>query len=262
MAQTKTSSKMFSWILGASAALTALFVLTDPVPQSQAYHQFADQRSLLGIANAFDVLSNLAFLYAGLLGLWYLRRGPQAGAALHGVEIIAWRVFFGGVALTALGSSWYHLAPDNTRLVWDRLPMTIGFMSLFAIIIGERISFSLARKLLWPASLLGLATVLYWYFTEQAGVGDLRPYILVQIGPLLAIPILMALRPAKYTRGGDLMVAIGFYVAAKITEGLDTQIYGFGQLVSGHTIKHVLAGIGCLWLARMLRLRVPIAPTV
>jgi hypothetical protein len=47
---------------------------------------------------------------------------------------------FVGLQLTAFGSSYYHLSPNNSRLVWDRLPMTIAFMSMVAAIIAERIS--------------------------------------------------------------------------------------------------------------------------
>ena len=39
--------------------------------------------------------------------------------------------------MVAIGSSYYHWKPSNSRLVWDRLPMTVGFMSLVAVVISE-----------------------------------------------------------------------------------------------------------------------------
>jgi len=39
----------------------------DPIAQSQVYHNFADQRSILGIPNFLDVASNLPFFIFGIL---------------------------------------------------------------------------------------------------------------------------------------------------------------------------------------------------
>jgi hypothetical protein len=37
-------------------------------------------------------------------------------------------VMFAGLSLTAFGSGYYHLAPDNARLVWDRIAIMMVFM--------------------------------------------------------------------------------------------------------------------------------------
>jgi hypothetical protein len=122
------------WVIAGSVsiAVAAVFLLP-PIPQSQAYHSFADQRTMLGIPRCLDVVSNAPFLLVGLLGIAFLIRRPAQDEPAHFIESRErWHYFFFflGVTLTSLGSSYYHLAPGNERLVWDRLPMTLGFMSL------------------------------------------------------------------------------------------------------------------------------------
>jgi hypothetical protein len=170
-------------------------------------------------------------------------------------------IFFLGIASTSAGSSWYHLAPDNARLVWDRLPMTIAFMALFAAMISERIDLRAGLRWLVPLLLVGLASVLYWHWTEQSGAGDLRPYAAVQFFPLLAIPLLLLLFPARYTRTGDIWVALAWYALAKLFEELDGPIYDLSaRIVSGHTLKHLAAAASAWTFLRMLRRRGPTGP--
>src|SRR5512147_1689839 len=239
-----------------SAAALALALFARRFGQNPAYHRFADDRTLLGIPHALDVLSNAGFLLAGLLGLAALRRKE---AFLEREERLAWLVLFGGVLLTSAGSAWYHLDPTNPTLVWDRLPMTLGFMGLLAALVGERVSVEAGVWLLTPLVFLGLASVAYWSWTESLGDGDLRPYYLVQFYPLVAILLLLALYPPRYTRSADLLVGLGWYLAAKVAESYDGAIYRALGLVSGHTLKHLLATAGAAWLARMLLLREPVA---
>jgi hypothetical protein len=133
--------------------------------------------------------------------------------------------------------------------------MTLAFMGLLATVVAERVGVGPALRLLPALIALGLASVVYWRVTESAGAGDLRPYALVQLGPLILIPLLAARYPARYTRGGDLVLVAAVYLAAKALELLDAAIFGWGGLVSGHTLKH-LAAAGAAWLVlRMLARR-------
>ncbi|MGH8586379.1 MAG: hypothetical protein ACREWE_09435 [Gammaproteobacteria bacterium] len=140
--------------------------------------------------------------------------------------------------------------------------MTIAFMGLFASTITERIDTAAGRWLLWPLVWLGLASVISWHLSEQRQAGDLRLYGFVQFYPLVTIPLLMYLFPPRYTRSGDLFVALGWYFLAKVPEigVLDHGIYAAGHLVSGHTLKHLAAGMGGYWLYRMVRYRRPVEP--
>jgi hypothetical protein len=240
---------LFAWV--------ASGLLGSPIPQTLAYHNFSDERSLWGIPNFGNVASNAPFALVGLLALGTLAswvRRPVPGVQTR-FELVAFAVFFAGVLLTAFGSGYYHLAPSNERLFWDRLPMTIGFMSLLAITVGERIDRRAGAWLLAPLLLAGAASVVLWLRSEQAGHGDLRFYLLVQFAPLVAIPLMLWLFPARYTRTGDLLVSLGFYALAKVLEGADQRVYAAGHIVSGHTLKHLVAALATYWLFRMLRLR-------
>lgn len=225
--------------------------LAPRIAQPQSYHFFADTRTMLGIPNAHNVLGNAAFFIAGAIGLVVLANNR---AKFHDSrEKLAWNVLFLGVLLTTFGSGYYHLAPSSERLVWDRLPMTIGFMGLFAAIISEHISVNAGRKLLLPLLAIGAGSVFYWKYTEGIGAGDLRPYGLVQFGTLALIPLMVALFPARYTRRSDIFISLGIYALAKVAETFDAQIHAASSnIVSGHALKHVIAGVGVWWLARML----------
>ena len=121
-------------------AVVGLTFLLDPIPQDPAYHQFADQRTLLGIAHAGDVLSNLCFLAVGAAGLFFLLRGDShSGMFSDPSEHRPFLVFFAGVLLTGVGSAWYHLNPTNASLLLDRLPMTLVTAGFTAAVAGERL---------------------------------------------------------------------------------------------------------------------------
>jgi hypothetical protein len=238
---------------GATVLVVGGVALLPAIPQDPAYHAFADQRTLLGVPHLLNVLSNLPFLLVGVYGL----AAPARARFVDARERTAWMVLFFGVALTCFGSSYYHLDPSNQRLVWDRLPMTIGFMGFFAATISERVNLKLGLRALPVLLALGIASVAYWHFTEQAGRGDLRPYVVVQFFPLVLIPLLVWAHPARYTRGSDIVVAIVLYGSAKLFELLDAAIYATGGIVSGHSIKHLAAAAATWWLARMLAQREP-----
>ncbi|MEN8107484.1 MAG: alkaline phytoceramidase [Pseudomonadota bacterium] len=217
-------------------------LLLPPIAQPLSYHDFADQRTLLGVPNGWNVLTNLAFILAGVIGL--------AGMRAHASLPIVYPVFFAAIVLVGFGSGWYHLNPDNSTLVWDRLPMAIAFMALFAIVIGEYIDVRYGRWLWLPLVLLGMASVGYWHITELAGHGDLRPYGLVQFLPLPLILLLVWLHPDKHHRGRYLLAAFLCIVVSRLTEWFDLPIYEATGFISGHALKHLAAALAVwfIWL--------------
>jgi hypothetical protein len=220
-----------------------------PILQDRGYHVFADARSCLGIANFGNVASNVLFLVAGLAGL---RRTflDRSGASR------SWRVFFSGMALVFLGSAYYHSAPNDDTLVWDRLPMTVAFMGLFAALLSEHLGKQFETALLIPALLVGIGSVFWW----QAS-GDLRIYIWVQAMPLLLIPYVIAALPGNYNRRYYLMYGVGCYALAKVAEWLDFEIYSAtAAIISGHSLKHLLAAAAVLCVLRMLQTRQSLTP--
>jgi len=244
---------------GLVIATIAAMVLAGPIPQDPAYHEFADTRSWLGIPNFANVASNLPLVLVGMAGLWFVWRRRSAGADrtfVDRVESRAWMVLFASVLLTGFGSAFYHWHPTTARLAWDRLPMTIVFMSLFAIQVTERIGTWAGNRLLVPLLALGASSVAYWQVTETLGRGDLRLYAAVQYVPMLAIPLMLALFPPRYTRTADLAGVLGCYVAAKVLEVLDAPVFHLlGSTLSGHTLKHLASAVGLWWLLEMIRRR-------
>ncbi len=212
-----------------------------------------DERAFLGVPNFLNVVSNAPFLLVGLWGLYVLARRADAFADPR--ERWPYAACFVSVALIALGSAYYHLTPDNARLTWDRLPIAMAFMALVAAVVAERVDANAGLKLLGPLVLAGALSVLYWRWSVLQGEEDLVPYALVQYGGLLAVLLLAALYRSPYTRGADLFVAGGLYALAKGAELADAPIYAAGQLVSGHTLKHLLAALAVAVLVRMLQLR-------
>jgi hypothetical protein len=248
------------WLLaGVTVALALAALLWPAMPQPLSYHVFADCRAIFGIANFWNVLSNLPFLIAGAWGLAVIWRG--GGAFIDGREQLPYLVFFLGALLTCFGSAYYHAAPDNPRLVWDRLPMTLGFAGLVAAALAERVDLRIGLRSLWPLLAVGVITVLYWYGTERVGRGNLVPYAAYQTWSIVVIVLLIAAFPAaRYSHGGLLGWAAGWYGLAKVFETFDLQVYRLlAGTMSGHTIKHVLASFAVFAIVLQLRSRRPVA---
>lgn len=208
-------------IVGVSAFVIFL-LLVPPLHQDPSYHRFADRRTILGVPNFWDVISNFPFLIVGAIGLVTFRD-------------FASRLLFLGVFFTAFGSAYYHLAPDNARLFWDRLPMTIVFMSLLALAFDE-------RTLVIPFVIVGVVSVIWWKLTD-----NLWLYGFVQFVPM-ALLLIIAIR-----REHGLWPVFIFYGLSKLAEYFDKQIYSVSAL-SGHTLKHLLAGIASWYIYRWIQL--------
>jgi len=228
-------------------------LMIEPIAQDLSYHQFSDQRTILGIPNFWNVVSNLPFLLAGVMGLFCLL---DPGRIKFITEIkSAYLLFFAAVALVSFGSGYYHLWPDNETLVWDRLPMIFAFIALFAVIIAEFSSVKTSRLVLWPLLVFGIFSVLYWHFTETAGRGDLRFYALVQFLPILLIPILLLLFKPRFTGTGGYWMLLVAYALAKVFEYYDEAVFNSLGFISGHSLKHIVAAVGIFVLLRTYSIR-------
>ena len=237
-----TQNRALLILLGAMAVTLAALLLVPVIPQDQSYHQFADQRTLLGVPNFWNVVSNLPFIVIGAIGLAQFHRDP--------VTV----VLFGGIFLTGFGSSYYHWSPSDGTLLWDRLPMTLGFMAILAAVIEERVDAEAGRIMLWPLLALGIVSLLVWRWRD-----DLRLYAWVQFFPCLALPVLFVLCPPKYTGAFYWVIAAAWYVVAKLMEQFDRAIdSAAGSILSGHTIKHLAAGAACYAILRYYQTRQPI----
>jgi hypothetical protein len=245
-------SKRYYWIAGFTVMCIVAALLWTPMPQPLSYHDFADHRAMFGVANFLDVASNAGFLIAGIAGLVVVL---SVGKFEFGVERWPYAIFFLGVLFTAIGSSYYHLAPDNERLFWDRLPMTIAFMSLIAAQVVDRISVKAGLVLLLPMLAVGAASVFYWLATEHEGAGNVMPYGILQAYSVIMLLILAVLEPSRYTRGSDILWVFAWYVLAKVLEFFDAQVLALGHLAGGHALKHLAAAAAGIVVCRMLMKR-------
>ena len=230
----RLKKETIGYILLALTAIASVVgvLFVQPIMQSESYHHFSDANTIFTIPNFWNVISNLPFLVVGLMGLVHLK-------TIVSHSKVQYLLFFIGVALVSIGSGYYHLHPSNATLVWDRLPMTIAFMALFSIVISEFVDEKIGQQLLIPALLLGLASIVYWIVFN-----DLRMYILVQFYPIVAILIVLVFFKSKYTLTVGYWILLIAYIVAKFLEYFDYQVLHFLKVISGHTLKHVVAAIG------------------
>ena len=220
--------------------LVALLPLP-PVLQDQSYHQFADQRELFGVPNFWNVASNLPFIAVGAIGLAQIRRDATTF------------VLFAGIFLTGFGSSYYHLDPNDDTLFWDRLPMTLCFAAILAAVVEERVDAKAGAMLLRPLLAIGIFSLLLWRWTD-----DLRLYAWAQFFPFLALLLILSLFPAKYTGTPYWFGAAALYALAKLLEYYDHEVYSFGGILSGHTLKHLAAAAACFAILKLFQDRRPL----
>jgi len=229
-------------LAGLTVAAFVIVFLQGPIAQDISYHSFKDSREILAISNFCNVISNLPFLVVGLLGLRRVLSDKQLN--INAELKLAYILLFSGVALVAFGSSYYHLAPNNQTLLWDRLPMTIAFMALFSIVIAEFVSLKAGKLLLYPLILVGITSVIYWYWGELNSIGDLRFYALVQFLPIICIPvILFCFSPSNHNASGYWWLLVA-YIVAKLLEYFDGEVLELLGIISGHSLKHVAAAFG------------------
>ncbi len=222
-------------LLAAFAALLAIALLGPAMAQPADHHAFADRRTWLGIPFAMDVLSNLPFLAAGLLGFTALRRAPAG--AVQGAQRGLAALFFAGLILTAAGSAWYHWQPDDAGLFIDRCGMVLAFAGLLGLAVADRISSRAGMATALAVLLAGPLSVWVWSAT-----GNVLPWAVVQFGGMLLVCVLAMRKPLDSALGLRLGLLIAVYALAKLLELGDHRVFeASGGLVSGHSLKHLAA---------------------
>mmetsp|Transcript_3706 Transcript_3706/g.5650 ORF Transcript_3706/g.5650 Transcript_3706/m.5650 type:complete len:318 (-) Transcript_3706:2338-3291(-) len=254
--------------------VSMFFLFVEPINQQQKYHDFADKRLFLCachsdglflppnseirrnrkagfvIPNFGDVMSNFVILIGGLSGTILLRLKDVGEVD----EIRLWQlkvclpIFFYSTIAISLGSTYYHWNPSNQTLVWDRLPMTVAFVSIFCYILEDYLEPGIGSSLLSPLIFIGVMSVLYWNWTD-----DLRLYALVQFLPLGVMTVLVMFCQSRYGGVMQHALALMLYALAKMCEDRDYEIWRTTKkTISGHSLKHILAGMASVMISTLL----------
>lgn len=234
-------------LLLAVAALAALAALLPATGLPAGYHDFADQRTLLGLPHALDVLSNLPFAVMGAWGLWWLRRVPldRLGTAQRGLA----GLFFIGLMATAFCSSSYHLDPHDAGLCIDRVGMSLAFAGLLGLAAADRISARAGVALAALVAVAAPATALVAWLG-----GNMTPWAVLQGGGLVLLAALALRRPQPRALGFSIIGVIAFYAVAKALELADAPVFALTQqLISGHSAKHLVAALAGWPVVRALQ---------
>lgn len=243
-----SSERRAEWLLLlAVAALAALAVSLPAMRLPAGYHELADQRSLLGLPHALNVLSSLAFVVAGVSGWRVLRRAaPQPQ---HRVQRELAGLFLGGLILAGACSAIYHADPGDASLGIDRLGMSLAFASLLGLAAADRVSARAGIALALFVALAAPAAVL-----TAVASANMMPWTVLQAGGLGLVTVLALRRPHADALALPLLAVVGLYVLAKLAELGDDAVFAATHgLVSGHTIKHLLAALTAWPVVRALQ---------
>ena len=176
------------------------------IAKQHEYCNFADTRCIHGVRNFGDVISNLSFILAGYYQFIYNDN--------FDLGIICF--------LIGIGSTYFHWSPSIKTLYWDRLPMILGM----AYIMNQYTEIGFQDLMLH-----GLLSLEYREMTN-----DLSLYAAYQLNMILFL---------IWTTGFSWPVI--FYVMAKVFEDRDNEFYmATNEIISGHTVKHILAGIAMI----------------
>jgi hypothetical protein len=236
-----------------------ILILVKPIQQDQTYHSFACDGShfrcgCYKINNWQNVLSNIPFLVGSIFGLWLLFFKDLD--FLSEWEHNVWCIIYLSFALVGFGSAYYHWRPTDDRLAWDRAPMTIGFMSFVSLTIHERMSIPMGQNIgstiLFPSIIIGILATVYGHCFN-----DLRAYAIVSVFfPMIVTPLIIYMFDTKYTHNQLMLYVCFWYLLAKFCEAYDHQIWNMtSKWISGHTLKHIFAGIIPFQLGYMLQVR-------
>ncbi len=240
-------------LLVISLLATVTVMALPEISQDLQYHDFSDQLRMFYVPNFLNVISNLPFVIIGVIGIVTLV-GKQHSGVIASISYV-YVSFFVGILFVGFGSAYYHLDPSNESLLWDRLPMAIAFMSFFTIVIAEYLTVKLAKWLFVPLLCAGLLSVLYWYWGEVVGQGDLRFYVLVQFLPVILIPMILLLFTSRFSNSNYIWLILGCYVLAKMLEQSDLLVHETLFVISGHSLKHLVSSAAPLLLYMMIQSR-------
>jgi hypothetical protein len=237
--------------LGAFAVSPALAVSTmSPVIKGPGFHTYADARYWLGIPHVGDVLSNLPFVIVGIMGL-------VAAQTVTAVPRHLVQLFFLAILGIGLGSGAYHVHPIDATLAFDWLPIVVALAWLTALVLADRVDARVGRIAAVVLPALAIGSVLWWWSGGGTTGGDMRWYAMLQLLFVATVPVVVVLYPKGALSRGDLLLGVGCFVAARALHANDRAILE-ATGVSGHTLKHLAAGVAAYFVLRAVRRARPV----
>ena len=261
------------WALLAACALAlGLAVLLPAAALPAGYHAFADHRSLGGLPNALDVLSNVPFVLMAAW-LWRLqahwlrqlaaREHARERGALSSMQVLslvngrqaAYTAYFHlgvvalGLAATGVCSGVYHWRPDDAHLCIDRLGMSLAFAGVLGLAVSDRLSARAGLRLGMPLLVAAVAAAVWAWL-----MGNMAPWAVVQ-GFGLVLLLAMAMRqPLPGALGVRWAWVVLAYGLAKALEVGDHAVFDWtGGWVAGHSLKHLVAALAVLPIGLAVR---------
>ncbi|CAJ2675212.1 unnamed protein product [Trifolium pratense] len=225
----------------------SFFLFSPKIPRSPNYHQFADMRNLLGVPNTLNVITNFPFLVVGVLGLILALEGGFFTISSQ-AEISTWILFYAGILGVAFGSVYYHMKPDNNRVLWDTLPMMVAYSSLFSSLVVERIGQRIGLGCMCALLFAAFTCIVYERIYD-----DIRLCLMFQLILPLAIAAVAYMYPSNYTHSTYWFSSIGIYLLAKLEAVSDKKLYRANNyVISGHSLEHVCLALIPFLLSVML----------
>lgn len=219
-------------------ALLALMVWYGAVPERSNPHDYADLRAYAGIPNFGDVVSCAGFLLVSIAGWFYLAPLRRAGAAPA-----VWNsyvIFLASLALTAIGAGYYHAVPNDTTLLYSRLPNVLMLVGLMAVVRAETFGQPGDNSFLATGIAAAAGSFVWYSYTKANGNADVGPIYLVQVLCLVLVPLWQAIYKAPWAEKAAVYGALLMFVLSQVVGGRDAQILQATGWIGGHAIFHLL----------------------
>ena len=121
----------------------------------------------------------------------------------------------------------------------DRLGMAVTFAGALALAVAERVGQPPVPATLWTTLVLAVVSALL-----PLSHGNVLPWALLQYGGVALVVWCATWRPVDGAIGVRIGALIGWYALAKALELGDAAVFhATGELVSGHSLKHLAAAL-------------------
>ena len=140
------------------------------------------------------------------------------------------------------------LEPNDSTMLWDRLGMSVVIGSCISLLIHDMSDRNLAGMIHLPIVVTSVISVLWWPVFD-----DLRFYFIVKHHPFILFPILLFYGNHIYDKISGYYWGLSMFILATLFEFTDLQIFEITGFISGHTLKHIFAGVGLWLLMAMIR---------